>query len=777
MKAIYILFRNLAFILILYLASCSPTRKLQDNQYMLIKNKVDIINPSKNVSAGGLEGLIQQKPNKKFLGIFPIKLWIHGIFKKSGEPPVILDLSLVNESKDQMRKYLDNVGYFNSEVSDTIRYKKKKAKKVIYLISLSKPYRIRNINYRIPDDSIKNIVINNNSNSLLKPDKIFNSNTLDKERSRIAQLLNDNGYFRFTKDYIYYEVDSALNNRQIDLTLFIKNIIIPGSNPDQKPLEENHKIYYINEVFIYPDFLPFMEDSIKNDTLIEKLKQRGYPEPNLYSFIYCPPLKIRPKVLTRSMFLEGNEKYNATDVRQTYKKINELRIYKYVNINFRKSNDTTNLNPNLNFLDCTVQLTRNPLNSYSVGAQGTNSGGDLGITGYVVYKNKNLFRGAEVLNIRFQGSMEAQKTFSTSEGSEKNDFLFFNTFETGIEASLYIPKFLAPISQDIFSRYFRPKTTIKTGYNFQNRIEYNRIITNVTFGYEWSETRFKKHELHPIDINLIKVNTTPEFDSILANESQRFQNQYTDHMIFGLRYSYIFNNQEINKIKNFFYFRGNVELAGNLLNTLVKAWGGPENAEGFRTVFGIRYSQYSKTNFDLRYYILINKDHSLAFRSFVGVAIPYGNSVDIPFEKGYYGGGANGMRAWALRYLGPGSYHNIGSHNIERVGDIMLEGNFEYRFAIYKIFKGAFFYDIGNIWLLSKNETYPGGEFQFSSFPGELAMDVGVGIRLDLNYFIFRIDIAQKLKDPALPQGQRWVIGNSKKWFNPVFNMGIGYPF
>ncbi|MCD4664906.1 MAG: outer membrane protein assembly factor, partial [Bacteroidales bacterium] len=244
----------------------------------------------------------------------------------------------------------------------------------------------------------------------------------------------------------------------------------------------------------------------------------------------------------------------------------------------------------------------------------------------------------------------------------------------------------------------------------------------------------------------------------------------------ALKYSYIFNNQEINKIKNFVYLRANLETAGNLLNLVAKATGAPENSENFRTVFGIRYSQYIKSDFDFRYYVMTKKKHIIAFRYFIGVAVPYGNSIDIPFEKGFYGGGANGMRAWPLRYLGPGSYQNI-NPGLERVGDVMLEGNIEYRFPIYKVLKGGLFYDIGNIWLLNKLETFPGGEFAFNSFLNELAMDVGFGIRLDFSYFVFRIDMAQRLRDPALPKDNRWVIGTGGNWFNPVLNFGIGYPF
>ncbi|MCD4683777.1 MAG: BamA/TamA family outer membrane protein, partial [Bacteroidales bacterium] len=693
-----------------------------------------------------------------------------------GEPPVVFDLSLVDETKDQMGKYLNGQGFFNSSIDYTIKYKKRRVKNVTYLVSLSEPYRIRNIHYEIPDDSIKKLVNIDINNTELRSNNIFNSNILDKERSRIAHLLNNNGYYNFTKDYIFYQADSALNNHQIDVTLTVKNILVPDTNDNQQFKEENHKVYYINNVYIYPDFKSFQEDSIQLDTLVESVDRRGDPIPNDYNLIYQAPLKIKPKVISRSMFIEKDEKYNVTDAQQSFRKINDLRLYKYVNIFFRESLSEEDSASGNNYLDCTVQLTRKPVHSYSIEAEGTNTGGDLGIGGYFVYQNKNLFRGGEIFYVRFKGAMEAQEGGTTSEELEDRKFLFFNTYEAGVQATLYVPKFLAPINQDIFSRYFRPITSISLGYNFQDRLEYKRTITNLTFGYEWSESNFARHILYPIDINLVKVNNTAYFDSILAGESERFRNQYTDHLILGLRYSYIFNNQEINKIKNFIYFRGNIETSGNFLNLIVNLTDAKKNEEGFQTVFGIRYSQFVKTDFDFRYYFMFDKNHSIATRAALGVAVPYGNSIDIPFEKGFYGGGANGMRAWPLRFFGPGAYPNTNA-NLERVGDIMFEANIEYRFGIYKVLKGGLFYDIGNIWLISENETFPGGQFEFKTFATELAMDFGLGVRLDFNYFIFRVDVAQRLKDPALPEGSRWVIGNSEDWFHPVYNLGIGYPF
>ncbi len=767
----------ISFAILIWIAfACSSTRRLKQDQVLLIKNTVKINNPAKDISSGTLSGFISQQPNSKFLGLVPFKLWLNSINRKWGEPPVVLDKTLITESEEKIVKYLGTVGYFGSKASHTIKLRKNKAKNVTYFVDLSIPYLIKELSLNIDDDTIKKLVESVSDESFINPDDVLNSYTLDKERDRLTTMLNMNGYFGFTKDYIYYEVDTALRERKANVSLVVKNVFLPPSAANLPPEEIPHKIYYINDVTIYPNYRRAQSDSTMVDTLVKYAEHKGKITGQPYKIIYSPPLKLNPKILIRSVFMEKGEKYNTVDAQQTYKKLSELRINKHVTVNFEDAGQKEQDGFMKNYLDCSIQMMRQPVHSYSVEAQGTNSGGDLGIGGYLAYQNKNLLRGGEVFSLRLKGALEAQEGGSTSEETESQKVLFFNTYEAGIDANLMIPKFLAPINQDIFSRYFRPITNINIGYNYQDNLDYRRTITNLSFGYEWAQTSTKNHILFPVDINFVKVNTTDYFDSLLSQESERYKNQYTDHLIVGMKYSYIFNNQELNKVKNFFYFRGNIETSGNLLALATNLTGSTENAEGYQTVFGIRYSQYIKNDYDFRYYIMRGKDHTIALRAAFGIALPYGNSIDIPFEKGFFGGGANGMRAWPLRYLGPGAYQNL-NPEIERVGDFQVEGNIEYRFSIYSIFKGAFFYEIGNIWYLSENETFPGGELSLQEFPGELAMDAGLGLRLDFSYFIFRLDVAQRLKDPAYPQGDRWVIGRDRNWFHPVLNLGIGYPF
>ena len=296
-------FISLLFLILLTFA-CSSTKRLKQDQYLLVRNKVKIANPVKEISSGTLQGFISQKPNSRFLGTVPIKLWWNSIFPKKGEPPVVLDMTLISESEEKIKKYLEAVGYFDSQVSHTLKLKKKKAKNVTYLVNLSVPYRIREITYRTQDDSIKKLISYYNEESLLKKDETFNSYKLDKERNRLASVLNENGYFSFSKDYIYYEADTALKSRQVNLAMVIKNVIIPPSIPNQSPQEVNHKVYYINRVNIYPNIRLLQADTTLADTIVEEVTHRRDTIIHPYNIIYSPPIKIKPKILTRSFLFK-----------------------------------------------------------------------------------------------------------------------------------------------------------------------------------------------------------------------------------------------------------------------------------------------------------------------------------------------------------------------------------------------------------------------------------------------------------------------------------------
>ncbi len=776
-------------LLALLAGGCNISKHLNDTQYLLSKNKIKFEEKPGELDVEEAKTLIRQQPNSSLFGIARVKMWIYlwtdhegrskftkWINEKLGEKPVIFDKQLADASQSQIERYLNNVGYFDSKVAYKRKFKNKRENKVTvnYDIDLKTPYKINKVEYEIPDQDIRFYVLYNKDKSLLKEGRNFNAYTLEEERDRISNLLKNNGYFEFNKEYIYFEVDSTIGNHKLDVVINISNVKVQEKYSDSTKYV-NHQKYYINKIFINTDYNPLTQRTIPYDSTHLRIDGRNN-ETIPYNFIYQDKMKIRPQAVTQSIFIEPGRFFILNDVQRTYRRLNDIRLFKYAHIQFNHIPDQDSMPGARKYINCNIQLSRAKIQSYTVEAEGTNTGGNLGIGGNLTYQNKNIFRGAEILSVRLRGSMEVQKLSSVENENQDKNFLFFNTLETGVEVGLYFPRFLVPVRQTIFPKYFKPKTTITTGINYQRRPKYDRYITNLSFGYDWTESATKKHILFPLDINLVKVLPTPEFDSILNTlEDQRLKNQFTDHLILAAKYSFIYNNQQVNKLKNFLYFRGNLETSGNILQLTDQLINAPRNENGNYTLFNIRYAQYIRTDIDLRYYFVLSEESRIATRLLMGIGIPYGNSDALPFEKGFYGGGANGMRAWKFRALGPGSYLNADT-DFDRMGDMKLEINAEYRFPIYSFFKGALFVDAGNVWLLDRDPTFPGGEFQFSSFAREIAIGGGIGLRFDFGFFIFRIDGAVPFRDPAQPRGERWVLDNID--FNLVnWNFGIGYPF
>jgi outer membrane protein assembly factor BamA len=561
------------------------------------------------------------------------------------------------------------------------------------------------------------------------------------------------------------------------VTLVIENNLVASPTEPGKLIEVKHSRYFINRVFINPNYDPVFSRRMQFDTLRQEVHQLQKDSPaDYYYFLHQGKIKVNPKTITQSIFIEDNEPYSLKDVQQTYRRLGGISAFDYKSIQFTEvQRDTMIFDSTDKFLRCNINLSRSQLMSYTLEAEGTNRGGDLGMGASLTYLNKNIFRGGELLRIKLKGGLEAQK-LSGEESQEKN-FLFFNTWETGLEASILFPKFMIFIRQEKFPKYFRPFTTFSTGINFQQRPQYFRGIATVTYGYSWSESDFKEHQLNPIEVSLVKVNPTDEFANELEElQDERLKNQYSDHLTLGLRYTFTFNNQDIRKLKNFIFLRANLETSGNLLYAIDNMVDAPKNDEGTYTLFNIKYSQYIKNDYDFRYYFVFNRVNMLVLRSMLGIGVPYGNTPrTLPFEQGFYLGGANSLRGWRFRSVGPGSY-SAESDYVDKMGEIMLEGNIEYRFPIYKSFKGAVFSDIGNVWLMKPDSVFPGGNFEFKNFLSELAINAGLGLRFDFSFFVFRIDAAIRWRDPALPPDERWVIGDPKLR-DVVWNFGIGYPF
>ena len=757
----------------LLLASCSIRRHIPEGKMILKKNKVEIQSKDVNFTKSNIASNIVQSENNNILGFMPLT-WVYyktydkpnskiisWINRTVGVKPIYYDSDLQDKSMIQISNYLNNIGYFNSGIS--VEPKNRKGiLKLVYKIYPSQPYIIDEITYQISDTTIAKYVEEIQAELPVQSGNIYNAFDLDDERDIITEYLKNNGYYYFTKDYIFAEVDTNFHVHKANINIRIDDAVDPAT---QKV--ERHKRYYINNIFIYPKGIPNNNLILDTVTYDFNLGRRFGDE--TYKFVYTGKPQIKFKAFENMIQIRSGMPYNINNVTQTYKSLNNLKIFNLSNIDFEVVN---NNNDSINLLDCNILLNRAKANFYSIQVEGTLADGEPGAALGLTYRNKNIFKGAEYMNINAYGGLQRQRY-----KEENGEINIFPTQEFGVEASIFFPKFLAPFRLKESRTEFQPRTTLTVGYNMQSRPIYLRQTAILTFGYNWMKNQYIQHILSPFTLNSVKINPTPSFESILEKETnQRIKDQYTNHLILGIDYTYIFTNQDIKLEKDFLYIKANLQSSGNLISafnntSLVKT------VDNYHEIFDIRYAQFIRLDLDFRYFNYIGRGNQIASRFMVGIGVPYGNSNDMPFEKSFYAGGSNGMRGWHFRELGPGTYNNSENINIECIGDIQLEMNLEYRYTIQGALKGAIFTDIGNIWTMRENESFVGGQFKFDTFYKQLAVDAGIGLRLDIASFILlRLDAAAPIVNPIYPQGERWRI--SKLQFRDfILNFGIGYPF
>ncbi len=719
-----------------------------------------------------IKNYIRQKPNKTILGM-KFHLGLYNISPKDkesgfitdwlrtiGESPVIFDEFSTSKTSSQLELYFRNKGYYDSEVSDSVIFKKKKAK-VIYTIQANEPYRIRNIKYSFEDSSMTDLIIDDKTHSLLKNGDLFDVDILSDERERIAELTRTKGFYYFSKEYIFYQADSSLNDKQVDINIIIKKF--KQSTPNGGYIEREHPLTRIRNVYIHTNYQPkialgnFAEYASELDTIVS----------NGIYLVYRGEENIKTTVVTESNFIQPGDLFNMTNVSRSYRNLSALHAFRLVNINFKEAeNDSLFKGKSI---DCEILLTPSILQSFTVELEGTNSSGNIGAAGNLIYQHRNLFEGAENFDLRFKGAMETLKE------SYSNDF--GNMVEIGSEMKVTIPKFILPFKTDQFIKKYNPSTSVSMAYNFQRRPDYTRTIANVSFGYNWKGNRFLTHIINPIELNFVKIPyKSQDFSDWL--EGKYIYYSYQPHLVSVTNYSLIYTNQNIQKSANFQYLRLNLESAGNILSTSYKILDIEAEGENYK-LFNTEFAQYVRGDIDFRYYDIINKNNSIVYRFFAGAGVPYNNSNALPFEKKYFAGGANSIRAWQVRNLGPGSYsEELTSSYPNKTADIKLEANIEYRFKLFWLLEGALFVDAGNIWAINSSDEREGALFQTNTFYKEIAIGTGFGTRFDFSFFVFRLDLGIKAMDPSVIDGQNWIIGNRKMTSDDfTINLGIGYPF
>jgi len=768
----------LSFVLLyLIVTSCNPTKYVPEGDTLLDKNTIVVSNDG--VKKTNLEPYIRQKPNKRifgtrfYLGLHNLsninkEKWPHTWLRKIGEEPVIFDISAAERTKNQIQSYVASKGFFDGKVTDTIETKDRRSE-VTYNVELTSPYTIRDLIYEIADSNIQKFCFFDSVNCLIERGMPYDVDVLQAEQKRFERFIKERGFYGFSGDHIAFRVDSTIGNRQVDIYYVVRNAATVDNL--NRITSAPHAIYAVKDIYIYPDYLPkeALERSSEYMSSVDTVEYKGY-----YFITAQQKQEIKYDLILQALYLKPGELYNLTNAEQSQSHLMSLKVYRLANINYTETGDVTDQQASPVMLNCNILLTLLTQQSYKVELEGTNSQGYFGGAVNLIYQHKNLFHGAELFSMKLKGAYEALRPDSGKLQSIQ---------EYGIETSLNIPKFLLPVVKtDGFIKKYNPSTTFLTAYNYQAMPWYTRTIATGTFGYKWKAGRYQEHIVNPLQFNLVKV---PRIDSAYNSGLSMLQlKSYEDVMIIGGGYSFIFNNQQIQKKRDYWFLRINAETAGNM-TSLVGKLSGANKTDGTYTILGLPFAQFVRSDIDLRYNYKLNDASSVAYRAFVGVGMPYGNSTAMPFEKQYFGGGANGIRAWQARTLGPGSYIPTTSSR-NQTSDIKIEANAEYRFKLFWILEGALFVDAGNIWSFNPDDEQEGSQFRLSRFYNDIAVGTGTGVRLDLKFVIARVDFGMKLRDPTITDGSKWIVFNRPYSFKPneitklrdftaVF--GIGYPF
>lgn len=770
------------------LTGCSSTKYVPDNQYLL--DKVVITSDDKDFKEADLRDYLHQRPNFKAFGLIKWQLylynwsgkndksWVNKQLRRMGEAPVVLDTMLVEQSADELERFLVNKGYIHADVTtriDTLRHKKAV---VTYMLHPNTPYRIRNYQTAISDpviDSIAHIPpkkrnwlsnmfkpSNEDYVSLVKEGNPFDRDLLDLERSRVTKLVRREGYYAFNKDHLAYMADSAFNQNAVDLEMYLKPY--RRLKEDGSVKEEAHRPYYINKVTVVADYDP-LKSELENSMSLRDTMKAG----DIY-VVYANRRFIRPSALARSVYLAPGKQYDESNVEQTYSSFARLRALKNINIRFREFEENDSLK-----LDCSILAAPTKLQGFGVELEGTHSAGDLGFASSVNYQHRNLFRRSETFSFKVRGAYEAL-------GSSKSS-IDGNYWEFGAETGLMFPRFVFPFVSESFKRRMKATTEFKIGYSFQTRPEYQRTILSGGWSYIWQDrlNTQSRHVFKLVDIDYVHL---PKIDKAFADSLPESTRQYnfTDQFVLGIGYTYTFNNYvPQNKNRNTHSLRVSVEMAGNLLYGFSKVLGAHKNDKGSYSLFGIPYAQFTKVDVDFSKNIAMDAKNRVAYRIGVGVGYPYGNMTKLPFERSYFSGGANSVRGWSVRSLGPGSMGLEYARSFaDQVGDIRLDMNLEYRTKLFWKFEMAAYVDAGNIWTFHEDASHPKANFDFSRFYKEIAFSYGLGLRADFNFFVLRFDTGMKAYDPQQRGGKKWAIKNpnfNSRTGNFAWHFAVGYPF
>ncbi len=761
-----------ALVVTVLFAGCSAVRYVPDDKYLLTYNKIE--STGDGIGKKELSDYFRQQPNKKIFGFMRFHLgvynlsnpdkdnWFNRWLRKIGEEPVVYNPAATEKTLTQLRQFLINKGYHYAHLSDSVVFSGKKAG-VIYKIDFGPPYIINRVSLTQPelitDSGIRSLVKRDSASSLLVPGMPFDQEVLRAERNRLSKYLRDNGYYGFSREYVYFLTDTISQQLKAHVGLGIKN---PQDATADQSLPAFHPLYRIGDISIVTDFntAEYLKDPSSYLSTSDTLNYKGT------NLIFKDHLYMRPSLFESSVAFKSGSLFSQALVDKTIESFSSLRSFKQIKVNFAPGEFITDSTQKL---DCQILLAPVTKQSYDISLEGTYSSGNIGMAGNLIYKHRNFLRGAENFELKFKGAVE----FLSDVVEDFNRMVEF-----GVDTRLDVPRSWIPFTRNKTFTYGKPHSSVSLSYNYQRRPDFTRTIANASYGYNW-KSLLTRHQISILEFNYVNVTAmSDKFYEII--KGTYIENSFRSHVVPAFNYTFTYTDQDINKESSFFYLRIRPEISGNLFYGVSELSGRDRPDNGYE-FFGTPFSQYAEADIDLRYHWVINSSNRMAFRFFSGAGYPYGNSDAMPFEKKYFSGGSNGIRAWQVRSLGPGSYV-LPEDQVHlypnQLGDVKLEANVEYRFDLFSVIKGAVFLDAGNIWAIHTTDERPGAVFKASTFLQEVAVGTGFGIRADLSYFIGRLDLGIKLRDPGTPDGPRWIPGyRSYTWQDFVLNFGIGYPF
>ncbi len=771
------------------LASCNNTKYLAENEYLLKKNVIEI-NSDLNIEkksnlAYELKTLTKQQPNSKFLGTFQTRLWMHNrlnktedklkakgaslkkfkgwIKRKVSEPPTIFSPRLTEETAESIQYYLNNKGYFNAEVKHHEMFYDSNKVKVTYNVRLNKALKVKEVIEEIKDEELTRIIQADKENTFLKKGSPVSNNLFDQEKSRLTLLLRNKGYAYFYPNYLkFISYDSTNYEASISTT------ILPPNDGGE------HEVYSIGDVYIYPNYSPAIDEMERLDTL---------DVGNGYYFLKKEgeKMKVKPKTILNAIFLQKDSIFSQETYDISNKKLGNLGIYKFVTIKYEKNRFKRN--------EITVRIYLTPRKKQEIGysfelytSNRTNSSGTgLGVGADVTYRNRNLFKGAEIFQVTLEGGAEFALNSDEANILEK----LINSYNYSAKTDLYFPKFVVPFPIQRSIKNKSPKTRLSLEASGQKIFDsYTERVFSSAFGYDWQSGSHVRHVLSPVAWEFVNIiDTAATFVQVLE-ANPYIANSFSDNFFLGGNYSFFYTGPTRRNGSSWF-FKAYTDVSGNSLSVLDLV--AKPNAD--LQLFGLDYSHFIRGELDLRYYNNTSRRSTFAARIATSAGHSW-NTQTLPYVKQYSVGGANSIRAWLLRDLGPGGYINTDTLDVSyQAGDFRLEGSAEFRFDIFWTLEGAFFMDFGNIWTLRTDESRLNSNLT-SDFLKQIAIGIGYGLRFDFSYFVFRVDFGYRLKSPYrlgqdetgsyfYPQGFKFKYRDNDGILRRrgQFNIGVGYPF